>query len=143
MSSWFKTFCHLQALHKAKSVHADDLWSVPRSNQEQVHLLFLSRPKQVHICTGVICLIYQLFAGGNFKQSAFCSNYSEKRMFSAQKRIRWIWQNTYIFLVEVQDLGYFELGTLWLYFCTSERFVIMFFEEQRAKQDQVGHFSRP
>ena len=94
----------------------------------------LRRPKQVHFCTGVsanfdyvICLIYLLFAEGKFKQSAFLSNYPQKCRFSAQKSICWIWQITYIFLVEAQNLRYSDLHTLLFYFCTSERFVMMFF----------------
>ena len=55
---------------------------------------YLRRPKQVHFCTGlsanfdqVICLIYVPFAERKLKQSPFCSNYPQKCMFSAQKRI--------------------------------------------------------
>ena len=95
--------------------------------------LQLRRPKPVHLCTrpsanfdSVICLIYLLFAEGKFKQSTFWSNYPQKCMFSALKSICWFWQITYIFLVEAQNLGYFELDTLLFCFRTSERFVMMF-----------------
>ena len=63
-----------------------------------------------------ICLIYLLFAEGIFQDSAFCSNYPQKCMFLAQKSICWIWQISYIFLVEAQNVGYFELGTIRFYF---------------------------
>ena len=74
--------------------------------------VLLRRPKQVHFCTmvsanfdEVIFLIYLLFAQGKFKQSAFWSNYAQKCMFSAQKSTSWIWQITYILLVEAQKSG--------------------------------------
>ena len=94
----------------------------------------LRRPKQVHFCTGVsanfdsvTCLIYLLFAEGKLKQSALWSNYPQKCMFLAQNSICWIWQITYISLVEAQNLGYFELHTPLCYFRTSEGFVSIFF----------------
>ena len=71
--------------------------------------------------------MYLRFAEGNFKQSALWSNYPEKCMFSAQKSICWIWQITYIFLVEAQNLRYSDLHALLFYFRTSQRFVVIFF----------------
>ena len=68
--------------------------------------------------------MYLLFAEGNFKQSAVRFNYPHKCIFSAQKSICWIWQITYILLLEAQNLRYSDLHTLPFYFRTSERFVI-------------------